>query len=653
MSITKKTLVMAIASIGFQPAFAADAAGSAVSGEVEQIVVTATLRAHTIASAPAFTSVVTAEDIAKSPVNSLADLLRETVGVSNLADGTGRDEIVIRGLAGKYTLMLVNGKRLSSGGALWRGSDFDFNSIPLSSIKRVEIVRGPMAALYGSDAIGGVVNIITKAPTKDWKSSVSGEYRSIATGDEGSEYRLGASTSGAINDRLSLSISGETSDRDAWYSTSAADTTRPPRLEEKRTRNLVGTATYQLSDKQSIDLDLGYNNDKRPRGLYNYALNPRTLKETRDYRDQEMTRYTFGLTHRAEWDWGSTTAYVSREQATIDDYNSRYNAPQTRTLKEDNTYAKMYANFALGSNAVSAGVDLRNQVIKDPLTYLQSGQHKTNNQALFMEDEIALSKDLSLTLAGRADHADSFGNHYSPKAYLTYQASSAVTVKGGVSKAFKAPEAYQLSKEYSVISCGGSCYLGGNPNLQPEKSLNYEFGVELHQQHWNLTAAVFKNDVDSMIVATYDGVANSRQWVNVAKAKTSGLEVQGDVELNKAFSLSANYTRLKADYTDETGKEVKLENRPKNMAHVSLNWKPMDRLQTSLSAHYTGEQFYQGKTLPAYTRVDLALSGKVNEQLTVRTGVKNLTDVNLEKKSKDFLSFELGRNYYVSATYNF
>ncbi|WGG53435.1 TonB-dependent receptor [Rugamonas sp. DEMB1] len=282
-----------------------------------------------------------------------------------------------------------------------------------------------------------------------------------------------------------------------------------------------------------------------------------------------------------------------------------------------------------------------------------SGQHKTNNQALFFEDEIALSKDLSLTLAGRADHADSFGNHYSPKAYLTYQASSAVTVKGGVSKAFKAPEAYQLSKEYSVISCGGSCYLGGNPDLQPEKSLNYEFGVELHQQHWNLTAAVFKNDVDSMIIATYDGVANSRQWVNVAKAKTSGLEVQGDVDLNKAFSLSANYTRLKADYTDETGKEVKLENRPKNMAHVSLNWKPMDRLQTSLSAHYTGEQIYQGKTLPAYTRVDLALSGKVNEQLTVRTGVKNLTDVDLEKKSKDFLSFELGRNYYVSATYNF
>ncbi|MBJ7312279.1 TonB-dependent receptor domain-containing protein [Rugamonas sp. CCM 8940] len=644
---------MAIASIGFQPVYAADAASSAASGDVEQVVVTATLRAHTIASAPAFMSVVTAEDIAKSPVNSLADLLRETVGVSNSTDGTGRDEIVIRGLAGKYTLMLVNGKRLSSGGALWRGGDFDLNSIPLSSIKRVEIVRGPMAALYGSDAIGGVVNIITKTPTKDWKSTLSGEYRSIASGDKGSEYRLGASTSGAINDQLSLSISGETSDRDAWYATSANDTTRPPRLEEKNTRNLVSTVSYQLSDKQSIDLDLGYNNDHRPRGMYYYSLNPRNQKESRDYRDQEITRYTFGLTHRAEWDWGSTTAYFNREQVTIEDFNSRYAAPQSHTLKEENTYGKMYANFVLGINSISAGIDLRKQVIKDPLTYLQTGKHTVNNQALFLEDEIALNKDLSLTLAGRADHADSFGNHYSPKAYLTYQASSTVTVKGGVSKAFKAPEAYQLSKEYSVISCGGGCYLAGNPTLQPEKSLNYEFGVELHQQHWNLSGAVFKNDVDNMIIATYDGVANTRQWVNVAKAKTSGLEVQGDVDLNKDVSLSANYTRLRADYTDETGKEVKMENRPKNLANITLNWKPMDRLQTSLSAHYTGEQFYLGKTLPAYTRVDLALSGKVNDKLTVRTGVKNLTDVNLEKKSKDFLSYELGRNYYVSATYNF
>lgn len=79
---------------------------------------------------------MTAEDIAKWPLNSLADLLRETAGVNKLTASSGRDEIQIRGWPGKYTLMQVNGRRLSSGGALWRGSDFDFSPIPLNSIKR-------------------------------------------------------------------------------------------------------------------------------------------------------------------------------------------------------------------------------------------------------------------------------------------------------------------------------------------------------------------------------------------------------------------------------------------------------------------------------------------------------------------------------------
>merc|ERR1712000_657517 len=114
------------------------------------------------ADVPAFTTVVTADDIAKTSVNSLPDLLRNTVGVNNLSNAAGRDELQIRGLGGEYTLVLVNGKRVSSGGAFAKGSDADLSSFPLNNIERVEVIRGPMAAIYGSDAIGGVVNIITK-----------------------------------------------------------------------------------------------------------------------------------------------------------------------------------------------------------------------------------------------------------------------------------------------------------------------------------------------------------------------------------------------------------------------------------------------------------------------------------------------------------
>ncbi|BBB60118.1 TonB-dependent receptor [Undibacterium sp. KW1] len=650
MHFKRKLIVVLLANLAIGQAVYA-AAQEPV--DAQQVVVTATLRNHSIASAPAFTTVVTAEDIAKSPVNSLADLLRETVGVNNQTDGTGRDEIQIRGLGGKYTLMLVNGKRISSGGALWRGSDFDFSSIPLNSIKRVEIVRGPMAALYGSDAIGGVINIITKTPGKEWTGTLNTEYRKVATGDQGDQYRIGASTSGTINDQFSLSVSGEVYDRQPWFSTSASDTTRPARLEKKQSQNLVTTTTWKLSDTQSLDFDFGYNKDKRPRALYYYAYFPEWNFESKDYREQEITRYTYGLSHKASWDWGTSTAFLNQEDTTIDDFNSRYNKPQQRVLKEKNTYVKVYANTELGINSLTAGVDLRHQLIKDPLTYLKTGEISTRSSAIFVEDEISLTKGLHLTLAGRVDDSNTFGNHFSPKTYLSYQVNHAVTVKGGISKAFKAPEAYQLSPEYSVISCGGACYLSGNPSLKPETSTNFEAGVEVHQKGWNMSAVAFKNDVDAMIVANYDSVKNTRNWINIAKAKTSGIELQADVELSPIFSINGNYTHLKADYTDEAGKETKLDNRPANVAKLGVNWKATTRLQTGLTAHYIGRQFYENVELPAYTRLDWNLSARLQDNLILRMGVKNLNNVNLEQKSKDFAYFELGRNYYVSATLAF
>jgi outer membrane receptor for ferrienterochelin and colicins len=649
MKLSKKTLAAQVAAVAVAcaaPAWAAEVP------DMNSVVVSASLREHKAASAPAFTTIVTAEDIARSPVNSLADLLRETVGVNNLTDSTGRDEIQIRGLPGKYTLMLVNGRRLSSGGALWRGSDFDFSSIPLSSIKRVEIVRGPMAALYGSDAIGGVINIITKTPTHNWSGSVSGEYRTIASGADGDQYRLGASAAGAFSDTLSLAISGETYDRKPWYSSTPSAIT-PARLEEKKSHNLVGTLAWKLSETQSIDFDYGYNKDERPKGLYFYQFYPAWNYEAKDYREQTISRNTYGITHKALWNWGSTTAYLSRENAKIDDYNSRYDKPQQRLLKEDNTYAKFYASADIGSNALTAGADLRRQTIRDPLTYLQTGQMKTESSALFIEDEIKLSKEWSLTLAGREDHTDTFGNHFTPKTYLVFQASPAVTIKGGFNKAFKAPEAYQLSREYRIISCGGSCYLGGNPDLTPEKSINYEFGAEFHSKGLNASAVVFKNDVDDMIVAVYDAAGPSRKWSNIAKAKTSGVELQADAVLTDAISIGGNYTHLNADYTDEAGKATELDNRPRQTANLSLNWRANAWLQSALSTHYTGEQSYESIKLPAYTRVDLTASAKLGRNLTLRAGVKNLTDVNLESKSKDFALYELGRNYFISAAYVF
>ena len=621
--------------------------------ELDKVVTTATLSAEDTVTVPAFATVITSEDISKSPLNSLADLLRDTVGVNNQTGSYGQDEIQIRGMDGTYTLILINGKRTSSKGALWRGGDFDYSSIPLSSIERVEIIRGPMAALYGSDAIGGVINIITKKPTQQWTGSVTAEQRVVASGDQGDQYRIGASASGALTDRVSLAVSGEYYEREPWYSTTEDDITHPMRLEEKKAKNLATTLSMDLTSNQTLDLDLTYENDKRPYNLISYAYYPAWDYTSLTYSSQEINRLTYALTHKGNWGWGDTTFYVKQENGDIEDYSSSYDAPQHRDLEQNNTYAKAYVNFSAGDVAVTTGVDYSHEEIKDPSTYLSSGEISTDQLAAFAQGDIGLTDKLHLTLGGRLDNHETFGSHFSPKGYLVYEISDGVAVKGGVSTAFKAPGAYQLSEEYSVISCGGSCYLAGNPDLDPETSVSYEAGIEINKPTWDLSAAVFQNDVDDMIVAYYDSSVPSREWINVASAKTSGLELSGSVDVTSAFSVSGNMTLLDTEYTDAAGEKTELDLRPEQQGNLSLDLQMSDDVSGSLSASYYGKQYNGGEELPSYTRLDLGLTTHVSASFALKYGIKNLTDVNLDKKDEGFTYYELGRNYYLSGTYSF
>ncbi|MCV6590266.1 MAG: TonB-dependent receptor [Marinobacterium sp.] len=624
------------------------------SRSLDDVVVTASLTERSAALSPAFTTVISADDIAKSPANSLPEILRQTAGVNSKMDNTGRDEIQIRGMDGNYTLLLVNGKRVTSRGALWRGGDFDYNTIPLASIERVEIVRGPAAAIYGSDAIGGVVNIITKkAEQGKWSGQVTAEARKIQPGEQGDQYRLNGFASGALNDSVSMALSAEWYDREDWFRHSASDPQEVAVLEEKHNGSLATTTTFELDGDNSLDLDLSYSRDKRPYGLWNYVHYPQWDYENYSYHKQDVERSSYGLTHNGNWDWGNSVVFLKQERTDIDDYNSDYDAPKQRNLKEINTYFKAYGTTALSNHTLTAGIDLRRQKIEDPVTYLETGEVTTDTRALFAQDEIALTESLFLTLGGRLDDHEVFGGEFSPKAYLAWSASDALTVKGGVSKAFKAPDAYQLSREYRIISCGGNCFLSGNPNLTPETSIAYELGFELRQNSWDFEAVAFYNDVEDMILAVYDPDGPSREWQNIAAAETWGIELSGSTDLSDSLSLSGNFTWLDTEYAREAGTNVGLDYRPEIMANLTLDWQATDRTLAFIKLNHIGEQLNGSNELPDYTLVGLGVNVEVTPELMLRTGIQNLTDVDLEEEDSNFQHSELGRNYYLSATWNF
>ncbi|WP_368221491.1 TonB-dependent receptor plug domain-containing protein [Aeromonas sp. R3-1] len=188
----------------------------------ETMVITATQTKHTELSAPANVSVITRVDLDKRSVMDLTDTLKTVPGVSFIpSTPNGRYEIKLRGMGGKYALILLNGHRLNAREVMEDndGNDFDIASIPVAAIERIEILRGPASSLYGSDAMAGVINIITRTPGNKTEGSLGYDYRNITSGKGGDLYKGSGYLSGAlVDDKLFRSLMVEKYNRDAWQS---------------------------------------------------------------------------------------------------------------------------------------------------------------------------------------------------------------------------------------------------------------------------------------------------------------------------------------------------------------------------------------------------------------------------------------------------
>ncbi|KXU81496.1 TonB-dependent receptor domain-containing protein [Aeromonas enteropelogenes] len=613
-------------------------------------VITVTTTAHNTRSAPASISVITAEQIKAAPVNDLSDLLRHEVGIQAETDTNGRSDIGIRGMSGKYTLVLVDGKRLSSSNALWRGGNFDNTPVPLGMIERVEVIRGPMSALYGSDAIGGVINIITKQPGTQWRGAADADFKAIEGKDGGEQHRTNLGFTGPLADNLLIRMNGEVYDRQAWTPTEATDGI--PLIEAKQTRNFASTLSWLVDEQQRFELDYLYNQDERPLDIF------RKTGNKVHSRQQQNDRNLFGLTHKGNWSWGDTTVMANYESSRIDDFNTSYSAPQQRELEENTLTLKGYTNLMLANHYLTFGGEYLDRELVDTVSYKDIGGRESHAQeALFAQDEIGLTDSLTLTLGGRYDHHEIYGGHFTPRGYLVYELSDLVTVKGGVSQAFKAPAPHQYSKGYSIESCGGNCLIYGSDKVKPETSTNYELGIIAGEGIWETSATLFYSDIEDML--TFKQIPNSkdRTWYNLDKATTKGLELTGRLDLFEDLSLNANYTYLKAE--GEQGQP--LPERPEHKANARLTWQATERVNAFVGTTYTGTQFAEQTVnkatvlhkLPSYQTFDLGTGFKVTNNFDLRVGITNLTDVRLQEKDALFQNVEPGRSYYISGSARF
>lgn len=643
----------------------------------EIMVVTASGFEQDIRDASASISIVTQETLQKQQINDLGDAVKNIEGISVIGTNSNKSDISIRGLPGQYTLILVDGQRVNTRDSRPNGSGgFEAGFMPpVSAIDRIEVVQGPMSSLYGSDAVGGVINVITKKADNEWHGQLSLDSTLQEKSKYGNRYKESLYLSGAaIEDLLFLSLYGKNDKRDE-------DTFEMGQYGHKNWE-LGSKITFKPTENQNIHLDIGTNLQKKTYTLGNSNTSDGSIVNRRNH---------YGISYDAYWNEILTEFSVYQENTKRETSTNSVYAKRKPEIK--NTVVDAKVVWPLDRQMLSIGGQYQRNALSDDsvvgsktsnsgaLSSVSLEQTNTVYQkALFVEDEIRVTDDLYATLGLRMDHHSEYGTHYNPRAYLVYNVNENWTIKGGVAKAYKTPSIRESSPNYGTATGGGSAVMYGNANLSPETAVTEEVSFlyeNEHQVRGNLTFfnTDFKNKIASESTGTKDPLSGLTlyEYYNIGKATIRGIETGISFPIMESVRLKANYTFLhskrKTDdgfysSTNQSLKGEPLAQTPKHKFNARFDWQMKADLSSFIQGTYTGKEIWSdirngygkgARTQSAYTIVDLGLSYNVTKEVQLNGALNNLLNKQLDPTSNgegDWTSIE-GRNLWIGVNIGF
>jgi outer membrane receptor for ferrienterochelin and colicins len=604
--------------------------------------------------------VITSEEINKLPATDVTTALESVAGV-HVSRATGSEpKVIIRGLNnqnssnGNYTLYLVNGRRISSSETVIRGAGFDLSSIPLSAIEQVEVVRGPMSALYGSEAIGGVVNIILKKPEEEtlvagsltYSTPANNNAHSLVPDADGQLKSGNIFVSGSIlPEVLTYSFSAEISDKNAWFPDNAGGNFSPQAQNERKA--VRGSINWLPTLNDEFYMDLSLTQNDRDEYSYRSVSNAAFVS----YYDSEKITSTVGHIH--EWEWGQSDLSYFYETSKVNENNFHPLVDETSMKQNNHTVDGRLLVQSFDDQTISMGGQLSYTSIENERDY--TGERSVTQNAMYLQDEYYINIDLIATVSGRVTFNNQFGSNFSPRAYLVYNGIDNFTFKGGYGEGFKAPTIFQSSPDFSLVSCGGGCTLVGNPDLEAQTSKTYELSAMYYASKGYVQTTLFFNDVKNLIDRDLDpffsGASNIIQYENIDKVETKGIEIEAEVYLTDSFSLTSNAT-----YTDAVDKQDNkdISYTPEWLANVNVNWFVTSQAALFAGVNYTGIQVDGNENrLAPYSVVNLGGSYAISDNIDLRIGITNLTDERLDETDLDYEETEMGRSYYAKLDFEF
>jgi vitamin B12 transporter len=574
-------------------------------------------------------SVITREELDQRQVRYVADALRAIPGLAVNRSGSfgATTQVRMRGAEGNHTLVLIDGIEMNDPAF----SEYDFGNLLVGDIERIEVLRGPQSVLYGSEAIGGVINILSRRPEPGFEATGRFELGGLRTKSGSLELRGADETSWfTLNGQGTWTHGAYHADRDNGN------------YDEDGFREYSVAARLGFTPTEAFGLDGSFRLTRSRAGVDGFDGSLPADADLKTYIDQF---------------YGIVNARFRLFEGRLD---SRFSAAFTDSERDNEGFDALESPVDTFSDGERIKLEFQTALELDESSQLVLGAESEREKAenggtiddhvwtagYFAEYQLAVRERLFLTAGMRLDDHQLFGTHPTYRLTAAYQIPATGTkLKATWGTGFTSPTMDEL---FPDLRCFDFICFEGNPDLQPERSKGWDVGIEqaLFDERLNLDVTYFENQVKDLIAL--DFFASPATSTNVNKSRARGVEVALTARPQENLDLSASYT-FTWTHSDET--HDRLLRRPPHIGSLVLNYRPLARANVNVGVYYNGRQDdWAQTTLGDYVLVHLGLSWEATARLTLFGRVENLFDDEYEEVN-EFGS--VGRTAYAGLELRF
>lgn len=586
--------------------------------DLGKIVIAPTKTEEKMSAASSAVTSINTGDAVKAGEIKVEESLRDVPAVDVVESGfNGQTSVFIRGANSYHTLTILDGVKLYD--PMDPNGAFNYAHLTLDNLERIEVVRGPQSALYGSDAIGGVVSLETKK-AMDTFVNASFESGSYYTTHESFEM-------GAYVNRLHYTFGG------SQYNTKGISQAEAKNNNVERDpydRTVFSARIdYDLTDNMTVGgtfrntlVHFKYDNFGRDDSPNLHAR----------HENRSFTQYI----EQRLFDWWKYKINLGWMINLRRDFDDPYNGPNSNYLRDyyfgkyfkvdyQNTFNILDIDrFIIGYDYTE---ELGHSYMESYGSVSKMDKAMARNGSFYLENRFNYKDRLTATQGMRVDHHSYAGTHVTYKLDGSYLFPTATKVRGVYATGFKAPTLYQLNAPANPGFFGWFSFGGGNPHLKPETSSSYEYGLDQYLLGERLIVSVtyFQNRFKNLIDTTMDAQWNVSQYSNIGKAYTYGIESELKFKPYDNISGNLSYTWMK---TKDLSTDSELLRRPAHKMRLQVNWIVFPRFETGLIVRYTGPRMDSGQNkLKQYTTTDVIFNYDLNKNFTIFTRIENLFNV--------------------------